>query len=242
MKKDIIKPLTFNELHQAYEKCICTGMRLFGGGVTLQYEYPEIAIGIFEIGQEEIGKSFSVLAAFKYGKSKLHWAEFWKSWRDHNKKVARSFFYEWISPKRLLVGKNIEQSLDGKSRKGNVPKEKESAFYIHYDKDNNIFKSPEEMIDLEEVFNRASSMMSHLVTALSIKLTLDEGDKEWNYNMFCEIPHRIMSTYTRQEDMIAILNEFSSRSNKHDILINRLKEQLVEQHRWIGNMVEKYRK
>ena len=142
------------------------------------------------------------------------------------KKVARSSFYEWLSPWRITVLDSKGVPLGGRSHEGflGIPKEKEAAFYVNYDNSTGKFKGPEDAIELIDVFNRASSFLSHYTTASLTRKALDDGDREWNYKAFSEIPIRIMSVFTRQEEMPAVLNEFRSRSTKHKHLVETLSE------------------
>jgi hypothetical protein len=57
--------LSIAQLLTGHEKALANALRLLGAGSSILHEYPEIAIGLFQIGQEEIGKSFSLLAAFR---------------------------------------------------------------------------------------------------------------------------------------------------------------------------------
>jgi hypothetical protein len=62
---EFLKP---EQLIDGYEKAISNGFRLLQAAMSLTPEFPEIALGLAEIGQEEIGKSLSLLAAFSLGR------------------------------------------------------------------------------------------------------------------------------------------------------------------------------
>jgi len=227
MAKKRVTVLDFSQNYQAYEKTMISAEGLFNAGMTLFKINHNSALGQFELGQEEVGKSFSILSAFGYGSNQDVWKMFWKDWRDHKVKVARSFFYEWFSPWRITVLNDNGVPIDGHCREGffnGIPKEKESAFYVNYDELTGSFKAPGDSIESIDSANRGSSLLSHYTTAMLTKSALDEGDKEWNYKVFSEIPSRIMSVFTPQEDMPTIIGEFQSRSPKHKILVNSIIE------------------
>lgn len=60
--------LTNAQLRQGYELTIENGMRLLESAVKIQVEHPEQSLGLAQLGQEEIGKSLSLLASFALAK------------------------------------------------------------------------------------------------------------------------------------------------------------------------------
>ena len=224
--------LTFEQLYEGHDKTVRNAERLFGAGTTILKQYPDIALGLYELGQEEIGKSFSFLAAFGYGPSDPQWQDFWQTWRDHRTKAYRAFFYEWFSPTRLTVS----EELDGFPRKSSIEREKEASFYIDYLRDTGRFVSPGEQTDALETANRSAILISHVVTASYIKTALDEGDKQWNYQTFSALPALILTTGPRQEAMPAILDRFAARSDRHRLLVDNLRSSLQHGAAWLRDL------
>jgi len=178
------------------------------------------------------------LSAFGNDNKQEIWNTFWKEWRDHKIKVARSFFYEWFSPWRMTVLDRNGVPIDGHCREGlfeGIPKEKEASFYVKYDEVTGDFKAPGDSIESIDIANRGTSFLSHYTTAMLTKSALDEGDTEWNYKTFSEIPNRILSIFTRQEEMPSIMNEFQSRSPKHKVLIDSLLEHYISGAKFMKN-------
>jgi AbiV family abortive infection protein len=95
MPKQTSISLTFEQLLDAYTKSIDNAMRLHSAGVCLLKEHPEICLGLFELGQEELGKSYSCLAAMGVKEdAKEFWKSFWEEWKNHEIKAHRAFYYE----------------------------------------------------------------------------------------------------------------------------------------------------
>jgi AbiV family abortive infection protein len=228
--------LTFDRLYEGYDKSIRNAEHLFAAGTAILKDFTDVALGLFELGQEEVGKSFSFLAAFGYGPSDAAWEDFWMTWRDHKKKAYRAFSYEWLSPTRFQVVSPTGSSLDGFPLKASIEREKESAFYVDYLPATGRFMSPEEQIDSHEAANRSASLISHITTAYHVKIALDEGDKQWNYSTFGEIPKLLLWRPIRQENMTTILDRFAARSDRHQQLIENLRSTLRQGAEWLRNL------
>jgi AbiV family abortive infection protein len=164
------------QLLDGYEKAISNGFRLLQAAMDLTPEFPEIALGLAEIGQEEIGKSLSFLAAFSLGRDQS-W--FWSAWKDHQLKAHRAFLYELISPVRLeMVGPGDLKRV-GLPQRDKIKYEKEFSFYVNYDPKSGRFLSPEKTVELSEAANRVMTLLYLACTAWSVKAALDEADQEF---------------------------------------------------------------
>lgn len=218
--------LTFDQLYEGHDKSVRNGERLFEAGATIFKNYQDISLGLFELGQEEIGKSFTFLAAFGYGPTDPGWRDFWSTWRDHRKKVNRAFLYEWLSPSRLQIASPAGPSLDGFTRKASIEREKEAAFYVDYLPATGRFVSPMEQTDIMDAVNRCAYLISLVVTSSYVKIALDDGDRRWNYTTFSEVARFILTGVPYQQNMPAVLARFAQRSERHRQLVDQIRSAL----------------
>ena len=72
--------LNATQIYDGYVKSLDNATRLFSAGQDNLKKYPELSLGLFEFGQEEVGKSFSFLAAFYKLNNNLQWKSFWEDW------------------------------------------------------------------------------------------------------------------------------------------------------------------
>lgn len=228
--------LSFDQLYEGHDKTVRNAEHLFEAGTGIFKDYPDISLGLFELGQEEIGKSFSFLAAFGYGPTDPQWEDFWETWRDHRRKAHRAFFYEWFSPVRFLVTPRTGPALDGFSHKSSIEREKEASFYVDYLHSTGRFVSPGEQTDAYEAANRSACLISHVVTASYVKIALDDGDKQWNYQIFSEVPRFILTGRPYQQDVPAILDRFAERSDRHRALIGKVRSSLRDGAAWLRSL------
>jgi AbiV family abortive infection protein len=233
--------LCFTQLHDGFSKSISNGMRLWKSGLKLIDEYPDVALGLFELGQEEIGKSFSLLAAFSFDKDISNWKIFWSEWKNHNIKVHRAFFYEHISPYRIEIDDGEHHKLSGFSLREKIFHEKEYSFYVNFDQKKKVFLLPEENVKTIECFNRAVTLSYMSITSSSVQIALDEGDKEVNYRLFSKIAFRILTEEIYQQDMPKIFNEFSKQSSTHASIINNLSKALDRGKKGLSDAIRRDR-
>jgi AbiV family abortive infection protein len=228
--------LTPNQLLDGYGKAISNGFRLLEASLELAPEFPEIALGLGEIGQEEIGKSLSFLAAFSLGRDQS-W--FWSAWKDHQTKAHRAFLYELISPVRLeIVGPDGPKSI-GRPQREKIRHEKEFSFYVNYDSKSGRFVSPQKAVQLPETHNRVMTLLYLACTAWSVKAALDEADQEFRYKTFSEVAFRICSENLYQQDMPALFAEFERRSPQHKALSLSLGSRLVEAEDYLKSIIRR---
>lgn len=221
--KSTLPILTFRSAYDGYVCAIDTAERLYIAGHTLIRTTPDIALGLFELGQEEIGKSFSFLAAFGYDDHPSRWTRFWKDYRSHAIKVYRAFFYEWISPLRITsTGKG--GLLEGQALRGSIQEEKEVSLYSNYESRTAGFVRPIDTIKELEPWNRGFTLLYLTITARLTKDALDVGDRETNYRLFSEIPYRILTDFTLQQDMATVFSQFAQKSELHKSIIGRIED------------------
>ena len=220
--------LTFEQLLDGHEKTIITGYRLLMSAMSLVGEFPEVSLGIAELGQEEIGKSLSLLAAFRFDSHKHTSSWFWSSWRNHQLKAHRAYLYELIYPLRIDTLNKDGSRRPAPSTRAKIMQEKEYSFYVNFDAASGTFQSPEDAIDLTETANRVLTLFYLATTARSVRLALDEQEKPFGYVAFSEIALRICSENLFQEDMPSLLKEFEARSARHGKLISSLRNRLED--------------
>lgn len=218
-------------LRNGFEKCIHNGFSLVISAMAIIESNSHVALGLSQLAQEEIGKSLSILAAFRLKKDQWKW--FWNAWLDHNMKSHRAFLYELISPCRLELKSKTGECLRGLPMRNSIPHEKEASFYVNYDAVQHLFTLPEEHVTKDEIANRTATAAYLAQKAFSIYSALELSEAEFRYESFSEIALRICSENLYQHEMPAILEEFSSRSGRHAALIEDLaKEMSKEKQFW----------
>jgi len=227
MGKKTAPSLDFEQLYSGYSKSVENAMALLDAALKTWGDHPAVALGLSELGQEELGKSLSFLSAFYFLEHGADWAWFWDSWRSHQLKAHRAFLYELFSPLRMIVDPDGPSRIAGSSTRPDIKHEKEAAFYVDYSPSDGKFVSPGDNIKPIEVANRTGTLLCLGVTALALKNALDEGSKEENYIAFSELAIRVCSDEIYQLDMPSIMRQFSSRSSYHAALI-RIVEECLE--------------
>lgn len=216
--------LSFDQIYDGYTKSIENGKRLCEAGMLINKEYPDVALGLFELGQEEIGKSYMLLSSFQYKNNSVEWLSFWKDWKDHTRKAYAAHFYEWLNPVRIEINDPKWHEACGFGIRNKIPKEKEFSFYVNYDKSKNVFVIPKDEINLEESSHRGLTLTYLYLTAQYTKHALDIGDIKFNYSMFTEIPVILLRQFILQESIPIIYEEFKKRSNEHELIVANLLE------------------
>jgi AbiV family abortive infection protein len=244
MAKESQIQLTFDQLYQAYDKSLDNSMRLHGAGVNLLQEFPDISLGLFELGQEELGKSYTCLATMAVKKHAVDWTGFWRNWKRHNIKAGRAFYYEWLYPdfRLAFISSSDGSKMTGFPLRSEIAHEKEFSFYVNYDPDQKKFISPLESVSRVETFNRACAITGLIEIALAVKETLDVGEKERNYRTFSIIPFRILTKFIYQQDVPELYCKFSAISPYHRSLISEMKKAFNKSRSELKNILKKLRK
>src|SRR5690349_11419834 len=86
------------ELARGFKLCIQNAQELMNSARLCLPTAPSKALALAQLGQEELGKSFLILGALSLPTDQVDWPQFWKDWRNHNRKAAAAFFYEWLNP------------------------------------------------------------------------------------------------------------------------------------------------
>jgi AbiV family abortive infection protein len=235
-KKQPPTELSFEQIYDGYGKAISNSMSLLNSALVVRREYQEVALGLAQLAQEEIGKSLSLLSAFHLPASKAGWEWFWSGWRDHPLKAHRAYIYECIHPCRITIRDRSGKVLDAPTMRERIHHEKEASFYVNYNEGSKKFIAPKETVTLEEVFHRVTAVLYLGITAEHVKIGLDSGDLKFNYSVFSEIPFRVCSEEIYQQDMPGIYSEFESRSEKHKELIKNLRSSLSSASEEIGRL------
>src|SRR4030042_3054924 len=158
--------LTFEQLYDGYSKTLENAERLLHAAMAIWDNYPEIALGLFELGQEEIGKSFTFLATFALVETPEAETFLLRNWRNHRVKAHRAFFYEHFSPIRCIItDPKTGESFEGLSIRRGIHVEKEVSFYVDYDNLPKKFISPRETVRPIEVTNRGGALLCLLMIA-----------------------------------------------------------------------------
>jgi AbiV family abortive infection protein len=220
-----------------YGKAVSNGLRLLEASIDLTAEFPDVALGLAEVGQEEIGKSLSVLAAFSLPRDQWSW--FWSAWKNHQLKAHRAFLYELISPIRLQIRTADGVKGLGPPLRQKITHEKEFSFYVNFDPKSGRFVSPADAIAAEETHNRLATLLYLAVSAWHVKGALDEENPPFRYKAFSEIALRICSERIYQQNMPEIFAEFESRSASHERLMRAVRARLEEGKDFLANSLKR---
>jgi AbiV family abortive infection protein len=210
-------------LARGYGAAIANSMQLFRASSTLLTTHPAIAIGLAQIGQEEVGKSLSVLAAIRLQSTEAPWKTFWTQWRDHRLKAHRAYLYEILNPQRIEINWPDGRRYAGEPLRTRISEEKEEGFYLNYDHARSEFVAPAETIKEIEAVSRLSTLAYLALTASAVHDTLVADDIEFRFMAFSEIAYRICTEEIYQQDAEALLNEFANRSERHEMLITDMR-------------------
>jgi AbiV family abortive infection protein len=239
--KKVKKPyrITPDALRKGFELSVSNGFSLSMSAMTLIGEFQQIALGLAQLGQEEIGKSLSILAAMCLPDTDEGWQWFWSNWRDHKVKAHRAFLYELFSPLRIELKTPKGDLLVGLSQRLSIPLEKEVAFYVNFDESTKSFVAPETSVSTEEAMNRLMSVCYLSNKAFGIYQGLEANDSKFRYSAIAEIAFRVCTENLYQQDMPKVFEEFRCRSERHDALIRALAKEFVDEKEYWQKMLPK---
>ena len=224
-QQSAIQVLTGPELVQGFRACIRNAqLSMSAAGLLLREKSPAKALAIAQVGQEELGKSWNILTAFALPPDPDDWRHFWRLWRNHTQKAYGAYFYEWLNPVSIRVITPDGKMLDGRPLREQITAEKEVGLYVDFDAATRRFVEPSEAIEGTEVSSRIVTLASLTATAVDVHDTLIEDDPEFRFTAFAELPARISSVFTPQEQVPALYEEFASRSDRYRLLIAQLRE------------------
>jgi AbiV family abortive infection protein len=213
--------LTLAQLQRGYELSIDNALRLLDAASKLAEDFPDKALGLAQIGQEEVGKSLSLLAAGALPPDPGAWDWLWSGWRDHELKAHRAYLYEIICPLRIEAA-HPEQGeyYAGGPLLDRLPAEKEVSFYVDFDKALGSFVSPEELVDRFAAFARTSTATYLIGTADAVRRALIYDDADYRFREFSQVAFMICSQEVYQQDWPGIRDRFSTQSPWHKAIID----------------------
>lgn len=214
--------LSLTQLQRGYGLSIDNAMRSLGASSKLMKEYPDKALGLAQIGQEEIGKSLSLLAAGTLPPEQA-WDWLSPGWRDHQMKAHRAYFYEIIHPLRIEAPHpEGGEHYDGGPLLDRLSAEKEVSFYVDLDESLKSFVSPEELVDGFAAFARTSTLAYLTGTADAVRRALMHDDYDFRFREFARVAFKICNEPTYQQDWPGMRHRFAARSLQHKAIIDDL--------------------
>lgn len=185
---------------------------------------PGSGLALAQIGQEELGKSLSLLAAVDLKPRPEGWDWFWRGWRNHKLKAHRAYLYELLDPQRIEMKAPDGRVLDGGPLRDSITAEKESGLYVDFDETKGEFTSPIESVQAYEAHSRLATLGYLGVTASVLHDVLSAKDSLDRATAFSEIAFRICTESLYQQDMPSILDQFAARSAKRRELVDDLRQ------------------
>lgn len=210
-----------SQLRRGYEISIDNAIRLSGAAARLLQEYPDKALALAQLGQEEVGKSLSLLAAGALPPDPQAWAWLWTGWRDHQLKAHRAYLYEIIHPLRLEFSHpDHGERYDGGPLLERLSDEKEVGFYVDYDANLGAFVSPEEMVDETAAVARISTVTYLAATADAVRRGLMHTDHIYRFDTFADVALTICTREIYQQDWPAMRAAFGAKSTRHGAILH----------------------
>lgn len=228
--------LTFAQLKEGFIKTVENAVQFYGAAVALMQEYPDKSLALAQIGQEELGRSLTILAAFHLSKNSESFAWVWSGWSDHQLKAHRAYLYELIDPLRLEMEAPDGRKFAGEPLLDRISKEKEVGFYVDFDEPLGHFLAPAQTVSFAEAAARAATLTYLSATADAVRKALVARDESFRFAAFSEIALRICSEDVYQQDMPALFAEFRKRSARHDALISDLEVALSANSAFFQNL------
>lgn len=241
MAKKPFQSVPFDVLRKGFELAVLNGFSLLISAMHLVGEFPQIALGLAQLGQEELGKSFAILASISLADDDPDWGSFWSDWKNHEVKAYRAFYYELFNPMRLQLSTPEGEKLAGLARRSSMRAEKEASFYVNFDSESGRFLLPNDDVKREEVFNRCITASYLAKTADAIYQALEEDDSEFRYRAISELAVRACRELLSPPQMPPILAEFEQRSPQHANLICELNKRYAQERAWFTELIEKAR-
>jgi AbiV family abortive infection protein len=213
------------------------GLRLLQAAMDLTTSFPDKSLALAQIGQEEVGKSLSLLAAFVLPQDSISWAWFWSGWRSHNLKAHRAFLYELLNPTRIELIAKDKSRYSGHPLRETMPREKESGLYVEFDETTSAFVAPSLGVTLVEAVSRCSTLQYLGLTSDAVRRALMDSNSSFRLAAFGEIAFRICSETIYQQDMPNILMNFEKRSAEHKHMIEDLNEAFTSVTKFLSDLV-----
>jgi AbiV family abortive infection protein len=219
--------LSFAQLREGYVQTIDNAVRFFGAATDLIQAYPDKALALGQLGQEEVGRSLTLLAAFALPGEADAWGWFWKGWNNHQLKAHRAYLYEAISPLRIEITSPEGRLFAGEPLRAKISAEKEAGLYVDFDLVSGRFLSPSQQVSGFEARARAMTLAYLCATADGVRRALLANDDCFRLPEFGGLAFRICSEAIYQQDMPQIIAEFRGRTPRHEALIADLETSLA---------------
>jgi AbiV family abortive infection protein len=211
--------LSFAQLRDGYIKTIENAIRFFGASTDLIQAFPDKALALGQLGQEEVGRSLSLLAAFSLPTEAHAWEWFWKGWNNHQVKAHRAYLYEIISPLRLEIRVPDGGRFAGEPLRPKISQEKEAGLYVDFDDASGCFLSPSQQVSNFEAAARTMTLAYLCATADAVRRALLADNDSFRLPAFAELALRICSEHIYQQDMPQLIDEFRRRTPRHKALV-----------------------
>jgi AbiV family abortive infection protein len=218
-KKQII-PL--KDLVEGFTFAVDNASELLSSAMELQENHPAKALALAQIGQEEIGKSLTILASAVLPAELECWSWFWDGWKDHKLKAHRAYLYELISPMRIEFRAEDRLEYAGEPLRSPINREKEVGLYVDYDLNDGKFITPSNSVSNVESLKRISTLMYLWATADAVKRTLCCTDAEFRFAEFGCLAYRFCTEDIYQQQIPEIYRVFCSSSDRHSNLLEDL--------------------
>lgn len=175
-----------------------------------------VSLGIAELALEELGKSYSLLAAYSIAHKISNWKLFWKEWRSHDLKASRGFLYEFFCTIRIELNNLTDPLLTEIIPRGKFSVEKELSFYIDIDKSSRKIHIPGEHISDEEAISRVFSLFGLINPALEIKDWLNSEEPDQFKNAISDYAYTVLVENVYQQDVPEILDKLKNLDNDYN--------------------------
>lgn len=230
--------LTLDQLKHGYGLAIENALRCFAAGPDLLREYPDKALAIAQLGQEELGKSLTLLAGASLPARPEAWRWFWLGWSDHNLKAHRAYLYEIMHPLRIEITNPDGTRYAGEPLRPRIAQEKEVGLYVDFDTSLGRFVSPMEAVRELDAFRRSTTLAYLGATASAVRQAMFNADEDFRMKEFGHLGRRICTEEIYQQDWPAILTEFEHRSERHQALVRDLRTTLGGVSDFFGGSAE----
>lgn len=212
--------IPLNQLKIGYNLTIENAIRCLGASQTLVDEYPEKALPLAQIGQEELGKSLTLLAGAALPEDEEVWSWFWDGWRNHILKAHRAYLYEIINPLRIEVPKPDGTIYAGGPLWQSISQEKERGLYVDFDLQKQIFIGPSQEIDKIAALLRISTLLYLSSTADAVRRTIFFDNEDFRMEEFGKVALTICTEEIFQQDWPLLKEKLKSTSEQHKMLLD----------------------
>jgi AbiV family abortive infection protein len=230
--------LSFAQLKEGYSLTIKNAMRFFGASTDLLKNFPDKSLALAQLGQEEVGRSLSLLAAFSLPAEPDAWKWFWSGWNNHQLKAHRAYLYENISPLRLELGAPDGTRFAGQPLRSKISQEKEAGLYVNFDHLSGRFLSPAQQVSTLEALARTSTLAYLYLTADAVSRAVLFTDDFFRLRAFSEVAFRICSEDIYQQQMPNIMDEFRKRTAQHEALVADLDIALAANRNFLDGIMQ----